>query len=616
MMRSFVVHVSELSPTSKSRWLIRQQIANDRTYAEMLEEQQQKECAQLISEANKRPPGRPKKSNHEVQSTVVSAGADVDAAKRPRMHWFTTPHIHDILFAYEQTGSGYKAVQWLIQHRPQLPSEQTWKFRDLADSTIDSWYDNGKLKDNYAQQLAFDWKRWHNGRNHAFAPYPELVMQLKKRLMLVSEHSQISIRHVKQQMKAMCLKHAPQLVSELKFSRAFISRFCNTELNWQWRRCTTALSKLPEDWCEQGKLMAERLAALVKYENVNPHLIINFDQTGLHLMPKSAFTYAVKKTKSVGCVGADDKRQITAVIGSTYAGDLLPLQLIFQGKVASKLEPLYRQGSINLRDYGFHLTCSANHWSTLETMKEYFARVIEPWRKQQIVKFNLPANSKVVVMLDCWSVHRGKDFRDFVEKQYEHCVLLFIPPCCTSKLQVADVALNYPFKVRMRQQFEDWTIGIVCDQLDNVEGSGSSILPPTASMKVLKPLLVQWAFNSWQKIAHSGKGSLLIQKGFHKCVTNFADPFNAAVQKEAVKKAVKSQLKVYDELHKGKPDEVDNDKDYDVTDSDSDADELDIMKQRIEGKRRSTRKRKQVAKSNLCLATDQLELPGDYSESE
>jgi hypothetical protein len=54
------------------------------------------------------------------------------------------------------------------------------------------------------------------------------------------------------------------------------------------------------------------------------------DQTGVHLVPTSRFTYEMKNTDSVAVIGAEDKRQITACLASSMHGDLLPHQLIFQ----------------------------------------------------------------------------------------------------------------------------------------------------------------------------------------------------------------------------------------------------------------------------------------------
>jgi hypothetical protein len=57
-----------------------------------------------------------------------------------------------------------------------------------------------------------------------------------------------------------------------------------TYLNWSYRRATTASGKLPQDWESQGKLMAYRVAYLVKAYDILPALIINTDQTSIYLV--------------------------------------------------------------------------------------------------------------------------------------------------------------------------------------------------------------------------------------------------------------------------------------------------------------------------------------------
>ncbi len=58
-----------------------------------------------------------------------------------------------------------------------------------------------------------------------------------------------------------------------RFSRKFLDRY----LGWTWRRATTAASKLPEDWEQQGDEMAFRVAALCKTEGIPPELLCNSD---------------------------------------------------------------------------------------------------------------------------------------------------------------------------------------------------------------------------------------------------------------------------------------------------------------------------------------------------
>ena len=80
----------------------------------------------------------------------------------------------------------------------------------------------------------------------------------------------------------------------------------------------------------------------------------------MHLVSASSWTYETVGSSDVAIVGAEDKRQITACVAASLRGDLLPLQLIFQGKTTRSL-PLATAASTAAR---VDITHSANHWST------------------------------------------------------------------------------------------------------------------------------------------------------------------------------------------------------------------------------------------------------------
>ena len=48
---------------------------------------------------------------------------------------------------------------------------------------------------------------------------------------------------------------------------------------------TGAARKLPKDWEGQRLKMVQRVAYLVKAHSLPPQLVINTDQTGIHLVP-------------------------------------------------------------------------------------------------------------------------------------------------------------------------------------------------------------------------------------------------------------------------------------------------------------------------------------------
>jgi hypothetical protein len=85
-------------------------------------------------------------------------------------------------------------------------------------------------------------------------------------------------------------------------------------------------TKLPPTWVDQGTKMAYRVAYLVKSYNIHVTLVINIDQTCVHLVPtRGERTWEMKGEKNIHVLGIEDKRQIRVVVSSSANGNLLPL---------------------------------------------------------------------------------------------------------------------------------------------------------------------------------------------------------------------------------------------------------------------------------------------------
>ena len=72
-------------------------------------------------------------------------------------------------------------------------------------------------------------------------------------------------------------------------------------------------------------------------EDVPSDLILNWDHTGIIVVPGSQWTMEAKGFKRVEAAGINDKWQITTVLCAALNGELLPLQLIYQGKTPACL---------------------------------------------------------------------------------------------------------------------------------------------------------------------------------------------------------------------------------------------------------------------------------------
>jgi len=68
--------------------------------------------------------------------------------------------------------------------------------------------------------------------------------------------------------------------------------------------------------------MAQRMAVQMQLNKIHPALVVNMDQTGLHLVSASSWTYEMQGSSDVPIIGAEDKRQITVCVAASLRGDL------------------------------------------------------------------------------------------------------------------------------------------------------------------------------------------------------------------------------------------------------------------------------------------------------
>jgi len=104
-------------------------------------------------------------------------------------------------------------------------------------------------------------------------------------------------------------------------------------MNFIQRKATTAKGKYSlENFAEKRKEFLDDLVVTVQMEDVPPELILNWDQTGIKLVPSTSWTMNEQGARRVELVGLNDKHQITAVFCGSLVGGFLPVQLIYKGK--------------------------------------------------------------------------------------------------------------------------------------------------------------------------------------------------------------------------------------------------------------------------------------------
>ena len=271
------------------------------------------------------------------------------------------------------------------------------------------------------------------------------------------------------------------------------------------RKATTSKSKhKPGEFEKVKKGFLDDVVSVVKMEEIPPELILNWDQTGIHLVPASGWTMDKIGSKRVEISGVNDKRQITAMFCGSLTGDFLPIQLIYQGKT-NRCHPRFKFPC------DWHITHSPKHWSTEETMIQYIEEIFIPYVDRQ--REDLGDTSKAaVIIMDNFKGQITSQVNDLLEDNNINVCLL--PPNTTDLLQPMDIAVNKPAKDFLKRKFEHWYSEEVTKQLEGVSEIESAELQPLDfSMAVVKELTAKWLVEMVEYLADNPQ---FIVRGFKR----------------------------------------------------------------------------------------------------
>ena len=266
------------------------------------------------------------------------------------------------------------------------------------------------------------------------------------------------------------------------------------------RKATKAARKLPPDYGTIKEVFLTRIHDEVTSNTIPPQLIVNWDQTGVKLVPVSSWTMEKEGTKQVAVVGKDDKREITALLAARASGNLLPPQLIYQGNTTSCHPKVTFPGKWNV-------THSDNHWSNEKTMLEYLDCVIIPYVVETRNALDLPEDQPALCIFDVFAAHRCSTVLGKLQSNNIHQV--FIPAGCTGELQPLDVGVNDRFKNLMKNSFSRWYATEVKEAMDC--GVNISEIKIDLKASLMKPLNANWIITAITTLSESTE---LIRKPF------------------------------------------------------------------------------------------------------
>ena len=205
-------------------------------------------------------------------------------------------------------------------------------------------------------------------------------------------------------------------------------------------------------------------------------------------------------------------------------------------------------------------------------MQRWITHILLPHSERMISQHQLDCNANILLLLNAWAVHKSAEFRSWLKTEHPRIHLVYVPANCTSKLQLADVTLQRPFKSCITQCFNQWAATAIAEQIRAREIGG---LSSQLGMSVLKPFVLQWCIDSWNGLRERKQ---LILEGWSRSCLDFFDITKEQRRQDAVGLIALKELSM-EELPEGT--EADG---YAESDTETGQDELDLNKPRQFGK--------------------------------
>jgi DDE superfamily endonuclease len=241
--------------------------------------------------------------------------------------------------------------------------------------------------------------------------------------------------------------------SHFRCSESFVRRYLRNTLGWSERRATKAAQKLPAD---HEKVLEEaffREAHIIRDYAIPADLRVNTDQTQLVYQQGSGSTWTKRGAKQVATVGQEEKRAFTLVPSISASGVLLPTQAVFMGKtnMSCPSSKALRYDEAIALGYVTVPSMTASYWSTQRTMQDLVNDIIAPYFEAKKIELGLLSSQKSIYNIDCWSVHKSKEFLAWMKKHHPNIIVLFVPGGCTSLWQPLDVGIQRLLKLSIKR---------------------------------------------------------------------------------------------------------------------------------------------------------------------
>jgi hypothetical protein len=200
-------------------------------------------------------------------ATLDDSPAEPPNKRGKYANWFTSPFLRDILAAYAIHGHSARRTVTALQR-----THPDGRFARLSHSTLGCWFGKDhQLLPQFQKQLD-EHRAAARGRGptRVFDEAPGVEREIKRVLLQMrASGAPLNSHIIRWVMRAIMQEHCPALLPCLSLTQQFISSWARSQMDWRWRARTTAASKLPADWEDQGLSMAKRIAATMEMHKVS-----------------------------------------------------------------------------------------------------------------------------------------------------------------------------------------------------------------------------------------------------------------------------------------------------------------------------------------------------------
>eukprot|EP00058_Branchiostoma_floridae_P006720 XP_002592208.1 hypothetical protein BRAFLDRAFT_84636 [Branchiostoma floridae] len=277
----------------------------------------------------------------------------------------------------------------------------------------------------------------------------------------------------------------------IEITKAWVNSLL-VRMNYVKRKATKAARKLPADFDESRATFLTRVSETVAELEIPEEMVINWDQTGVNIVPVGDWTLEEAGARQVPVVGKEDKRQITLLLAISLSGQLLPPQVLYQGKTDKC------HASFNFPEEWdvYHTT---SHWSNTDSMERYVETVVKPYMAAQRERLGLEEDHPGMAIFDVYKAHRTPVL--LAQLKAANIQPVFVPASCTGELQPldADGSINDALKKDLTQSFSDFYAEKVAAALE----AGTSIENVKVDLRLsaIKPLHANWLLGAVDRLA-------------------------------------------------------------------------------------------------------------------